>query len=269
MQELRQKIGEGEVDVPTELEVIMRAEALELVSRRYDLAEGREELYAILRRRELKGKAAKTLIEFTDLEKHYKLSRMPKTFEFIKSSNLALHYLELFFQIIITQTQNLVYLAMLFSMWQNTGIISFFYPCAVFGYALLEETRPGPTFWKIVRIYTSFVLCFKFILNLSAFDIGAIQKVQAITKIGIMNYTTLYDRTWYLMPEILIITLIMLNEIKLKLVGLYARNEDDVEPILDAVQRNIERGDEEAVKAKRLENSNMFMKRYFRSRRDQ
>lgn len=94
---LRQKIGQGEITVPTELENIMRAEAYELVSRHFDHTEGAEELYAILRRRELKGKSAKTLLEFTDLETRYKLSRMPQTFEFIGGSNLLLHYGELFF----------------------------------------------------------------------------------------------------------------------------------------------------------------------------
>jgi hypothetical protein len=31
----------------------------------------------------------------------------------------------------------------------------------------------------------------------------------------------------------------MLHEIKLQLIGLYDRNEEDVEPVLDAIERNI------------------------------
>jgi hypothetical protein len=38
-----------------------------------------------------------------------------------------------------------------------------------------------------------------------------------------------------MIPEILIITFIMLNDIKLKLIGLYAKNENDVEPVIDAL----------------------------------
>jgi hypothetical protein len=48
-----------------------------------------------------------------------------------------------------------------------------------------------------------------------------------------------------MLPEILIINLIMLNEIHLKLTGLYYFIEQDHESIQDGIQRNIEKGDEE------------------------
>jgi hypothetical protein len=37
------------------------------------------------------------------------------------------------------------------------------------------------------------------------------------------------------------------------LIGLYDRKEEDVEPVLDAIERNIQKGDEEAVKARKIE----------------
>jgi hypothetical protein len=36
-------------------------------------------------------------------------------------------------------------------MYKNAGIISIPYPIAVFGYALLEETRPRKEFWVYIR----------------------------------------------------------------------------------------------------------------------
>ena len=39
---------------------------------------------------------------------------------------------------------------MISSMYANAGIVSLFYPSFVFGYGLLEEKRPGKSFWKIV-----------------------------------------------------------------------------------------------------------------------
>ena len=73
---------------------------------------------------------------------------------------------------------------------------------------------------------------------------------------------------FYMMPEVLILTLLMLNEIKLRLIGLYMKDEAAIEPIYDGIQRNLEKGDEEAVEQKRLEQSNMFMERYFTGREE-
>lgn len=57
---------------------------------------------------------------------------------------------------------------MLLSMYSTAGLISIFYPIAVFGYAMLEETRPRKEFWWVVLIYTQVVLSVKFIVNLEA-----------------------------------------------------------------------------------------------------
>ena len=55
-----------------------------------------------------------------------------------------------------------------------------------------------------------------------------------------------------MLPEILIICFIMLNEIHLKLIGLFYDIEQDIETINDGIQRNIEEGDEEKVKQKKI-----------------
>ena len=114
---------------------------------------------------------------------------------------------------------------MLLSMFQNAGIISIFYPIAVFGYALMEETRPRNSFWNLVRAYTTVLLFFKFVMNLSMLEEymagDDFLYWESLLKIGIYDYTELKDLIQYMMPEILIISLIMLNEIKLKLLGLY------------------------------------------------
>jgi hypothetical protein len=110
-------------------------------------------------------------------------------------------------------------------MYQNAGIISVAYPIMVFGYAMLEETRPRKEFWNIVRVYTTIVMFFKFIMNLSYMEEmmqgDAFIYWTALLKIGIYDYPDLFDLTMYMAPEILIISFIMLNEIKLKLLGLF------------------------------------------------
>jgi hypothetical protein len=78
-----------------------------------------------------------------------------------------LRILETLFYIVISNTQNFIYVAMIFSMYQNAGIVSIFYPISVFGYAMLEETRPHSSYWNTVRSYTTVLLFFKFVCNLS------------------------------------------------------------------------------------------------------
>jgi len=55
---------------------------------------------------------------------------------------------------------------MMLSMCSNAGMISIVYPILVFGYALLEETRPNKEFWAYIRIYSTGLLFIKMLFNL-------------------------------------------------------------------------------------------------------
>ena len=57
----------------------------------------------------------------------------------------------------------------------------------------------------------------------------------------------------------------MFNEIKLKLVGLYYQTEEDIENIQDGILRVELDGNQRAVEDKKLEDSYMFLSRYFDS----
>lgn len=162
---------------------------------------------------------------------------------------------------------------MILSMYMNAGFISLPYPFAVFGWALLEERRPGKQFWIFIRYYTTVILGFKFILNLDFFSViltsPSFVAVTSYIKLGIYDFDEISTLIMYMLPEIMILCFLMLHEIKLQLIGLYDRNEEDVEPVLDAIERNIQKGDEEAVKARKIEIQNMCMARYFESSKDQ
>ena len=140
---------------------------------------------------------------------------------------------------------------MMFGMYENAGLISIIYPMAIFGYALLEETRPKNMFWKVMRLYTSTILLIKFIFNLKYFA-GFLTSpgylyYSGLLKIGIEDKNDLGLLLKYMLPETLIIMFIMLNEIHLKLIGLYYKIEIEIESVTDGIQRNIEKGDEEMV----------------------
>ena len=82
-------------------------------------------------------------------------------------------------------------------------------------------------------------------------------------KIGIYDYPLLSDLVWYMIPEILIITFIMLNEIKLKLSGLYYQIEQDIETVTDGIQRSREKGDAEKVQQKKIQMACMNLEQSF------
>ena len=60
----------------------------------------------------------------------------------------------------------IAYIFMIVSQIHNAGLISIILPFAVFGYALMEEGRPGWFFWRFIKIYILIILFLKFIINL-------------------------------------------------------------------------------------------------------
>jgi len=158
-------------------------------------------------------------------------------------------------------------------MYQNAGIVSIFYPMSVFGYAMLEETRPPATYWNLVRKYTTVLLFFKFICNLAILEPYINDKdfkyMTTYLKIGIYDYSNMWHLVMYMSPEIIIICFIMLNEIKLKLIGLFDKIEQEHESISQGIDRTRYNGDKEAIENANIMSANMGMARYFISLKDQ
>lgn len=147
------------------------------------------------------------------------------SWDFTRSMPMLLHLIETFFYILISQSQSIIYFSMILSMYMNAGFISLPYPFAVFGWALLEERRPGKKFWIFIRYYTTAILGFKFILNLDFFsDIltsPGFVSVTSYIKLGIYDFDEISTLIMYMLPEIMILCFLMLHEIKLQLIGLY------------------------------------------------
>jgi hypothetical protein len=61
------------------------------------------------------------------------------------------------------------------------------------------------------------------------------QNINAWLKLGVYDYDSIPDLLAYMLPEILIMTFIMLNEIHLKLIGLYYKIEDDIETVTEGI----------------------------------
>lgn len=167
LEQLKGDLAAGSLEVPTELQAMMTVESKELIKDYYDNLEGQDNLFKLMKTNRDKGAS---LLSLTKFDSKIKLNQMKMTWEYTRTLPLMLHFVETFFYILISQSQSIIYFAMIFSMYENAGIISLIYPIAVFGWALLEERRPGRTFWRIIRIYTEIILFFKFILNLDLFS---------------------------------------------------------------------------------------------------
>ena len=106
---------------------------------------------------------------------------------------------------------------MLLSIFTNAGLISIIYPLAVFGYALLEETRPSKQFWRIMLYYSISVICAKCLMNLSYMDDflddTSYAYYESFFNLGLHNVVNSYEMFTHMLPEILILTSILFNEI--------------------------------------------------------
>jgi len=110
------------------------------------------------------------MLDVTNFDKKIKLQQMKRTWEFTRPGSMVHKLFETLFYIVISNTQNLIYLSMIYSMYANAGLLSIIYPISMFGYALIEETRPRKEYWVFMRNYTSVLLFIKFVANLSLMD---------------------------------------------------------------------------------------------------
>lgn len=169
---------------------------------------------------------------------------------------------------------------MIYSTYENAGLITIIYPFMIFGWALLEETRPNKTFWQVLKFWTTVVLFFKFFCNIkwneekdvtvvtvignSALVKSLLTKVVdedflkqishsvsskssgdfwGYLKLGLFSYNSIADIVIYILPEIFILCLLMINSIYLRMLGFRNQSEHDIEDVNMGIHRAIERGD--------------------------
>lgn len=159
----------GEVETPCELERIMKIEAKHIVRKQYDKKEEQDKLYLILKKLQ-QGGFKKSIMSMTQIDKKIKIYNLENTWAYTRFSSMIFKYIELAFYIFITNTDNFVYFFMMYSMYQNAGLMSIVYPISIFGYALIEENRPKKQYWDFIRVYSIFILMIKLVANLSWLD---------------------------------------------------------------------------------------------------
>lgn len=137
----------------------------------------------------------------------------------------------------------------------NAGFISILYPFAVFGYALMEEQRPGKGFWSFMIKYTLFILFMKFIFQLDCWLLidGLQQNYKQINDwilLGLWRVDGGIGRMFlYIMPELVVLLAIMGQIYYEILIGLHDKREIELE--------NIQQARERFLNALSQDNSNM------------
>lgn len=127
----------------------------------------------------------------TKFDKKIKINHLENTWAFTRPSSMLIKYIELFYYILITNTHNFIYFFMMFSMYQNAGLMSIVYPISIFGYALIEESRPKKEYWDFIRVYTLIILFIKMVANLSwldsVMDTPTFKYYHGLLRIGLQN----------------------------------------------------------------------------------
>jgi hypothetical protein len=68
-------------------------------------------------------------------------------------------------------------------------------------------------------------------------------QILAYLKLGLYNYKHLREIVFYILPEVIILCLLMLNSIYLRLVGYKTFSELDIEGVTEGIDRVLEKGD--------------------------
>ena len=80
---------------------------------------------------------------------------------------MFVRYLKLIQEFFQSSLEIMSYLFMIYTCIKNPGIVTLVYPLSVFGYALMEETRPSKHYWYFIMLYTQILLITEFILSLN------------------------------------------------------------------------------------------------------
>ena len=215
---------------------------------------------------------------------------MTRTWEFTRPITMLERLFETFFYFCISKISYLIYLMMIYSTFENAGLITIIYPFMIFGWALLNETRPSKFFWQILKFWTTCVLFFKFFANIKFGDSNADKlwndffsgkfvpdssnsllngKFWGYVKLGLFSYDKLSSIVIYILPEICILCLLMVNSIYLRMLGLRNQSEEEIEDIIDGIHRTIECGNIGKVKEKQMLDCNMTLNLQFPSIKEQ
>jgi hypothetical protein len=124
-------------------------------------------------------------------------------------------YLYLLRQTLISNLQNIAYIAMLYLTMKNVGALTLIYPLSLFGYAILKETSPSKNYWYFLLIYTQTYMLFEFSLSNKYFaehkGKWKYEWDKYYTGLRLPKGDTMWDLLRHFHPEIIFLFTVMMN----------------------------------------------------------
>ena len=137
----------------------------------------------------------------------------------------------------------LCYFVMILNHITSASFLTLFYPISIFCYALLEYPRPPKIYWKIVLLYTVFLLMIKFVIHIEVLrDNETFTKI--ITdiynyKIGVKLNESSFSKQFFIdiLYDALVVIFLLINDYLLVSRGVWSKREQEIENIYQANER--------------------------------
>ena len=186
--------------------------------------------------------------DYSDLKK---IIRKKFFDEFCSRKKIFLILLKSILQYIIEHNEYLIYFFIILYHLLSGKLLSLIYPILVLIFGIVQYPRPSKVFWKILMVYTTFVIVLKFIIQLNFWEFDFYTK--DIAKyfdesnekyISFLGLKKIVDHDFFLFmafifPDFFILLLLIINQIVLTRRGLWYNIETDYEKIEEANQRII------------------------------
>lgn len=164
--------------------------------------------------------------------------------DFMKLDLTWREYFNLITNFFVSNSDGLAYFFFFLNHFMYGSVESIVFPLSVLGYAMLENPRPSPKYWRIMLFYTQLVFFVKFSLQLPFWDIlfeqPCFNNFQDSYKIGFNCASNTYssDLFHYILYDVLVMLTIILHEYYLFSIGLSPYVEQDLESLHEAKIRN-------------------------------
>lgn len=136
--------------------------------------------------------------------------------------------------VLASNTQSLVYILFLINHFKYANLESLVFPMSLFGYAMLEFPRPRIKYFRIMLVYTSCVLLFKFLFQLKILKrIDFIKQYKDPYTIG---FKPVPDSEFlnYILWDALLLFCLLCREYYMIRIGMWEKIETDIESLEEA-----------------------------------
>ena len=162
---------------------------------------------------------------------------------------VALILIKAIFKFFAENFEYVTYAFMLLNHLINGSVTSIFYPMFIFLFGICQYPRPARLFWKILLVYTAFLIFLKLMIQLNIWEKidalkGFLEDIKndnlifnlGFQKIDNSNFLNFFK---YVFPDILVLMVITINQFILIRKGLWYSCETDYETIEESNDRII------------------------------